>query len=64
MLVYMTHAKHGRMPCYTTQEVEYNKKYGWEVEPVAALFCEKPKQVIGEKRKLGRPKKAENGNRV
>ena|SRR3990167_10301153 len=29
MLVWMENPKHGRMPCYSPQEVEANKKNGW-----------------------------------
>ena len=58
MLVYMTHAKHGRMPCYTPQEVQYNQKHGWEIETHEKV------EIQAEKRKPGRPKKVEDGNRV
>jgi hypothetical protein len=30
MLTWMEHSKHGRMPCYSVQEVESNKKNGWK----------------------------------
>lgn len=61
MLVYMTHPKHGRMPCYTPQEVEYNKNYGWSVETDG----EREKITLDSiaKKKSGRPKKVEDGNR-
>ena len=32
MIVYMEHPKHGRMPCYSTQEIEFNRKHGWKEE--------------------------------
>lgn len=29
MIVYMTHPKHGRMPCSSRSEVEQAKVHGW-----------------------------------
>ena len=48
-IIWMSHPMHGRMPCYTSLEVDANKKNGWTVEkespPQAQPIPAEPEEV-------------------
>ena len=52
-MIYMTHPKHGIHIAYSDQEVEYNKKNGWEV------FGDTHPNEAQKPKKRGRPRKEE-----
>lgn len=61
MIVYMTHPKHGRMPCSSRSEVEQAKVHGWseaEAPVTVAAPAARPPIAEQEPRRRGRPPKA------